>query len=137
MADDSQTPSPHVPRRAIVTGHGAFPEGLVSAVQQITGRGEMLVAFSNAGLGREEIEAGLRACIDNVHASVIFTDLPGGSATLAARRVLRDRPELTIVTGANLATLVDFVFADESMSAADAAAHAAERGRVALATVHA
>lgn len=125
------------PRRAIVTGHGAFPEGLVSAVQQITGRGEMLVAFSNAGLGREEIEAGLRSCIDSAGATVIFTDLPGGSATLAARRVLRDRTDLTIVTGANLATLVDFVFADDSMSGAEAAAHAAERGRIALATVHA
>lgn len=126
----------HTPRRAIVTGHGALPEGLVSAVQQITGRGELLVPFSNAGLGREEIEAGLRACIDRVHAAVIFTDLPGGSATLAARRVLRDRQDLTIVTGANLATLVDFVFADDGMSAADAAAHAAERGRIALAAVH-
>lgn len=127
----------HVPRRAIVTGHGAFPDGLVSAVQQITGRGEMLVAFSNAGLGREEIETGLRDCIDKSDAAVVFTDLPGGSATLAARRILRDRPSLTIVTGANLATLVDFVFADDGMSAAEAAAHAAERGRVALATVHA
>jgi PTS system N-acetylgalactosamine-specific IIA component len=127
----------HVPRRAIVTGHGAFPDGLVSAVQQITGRGEMLVAFSNAGLGREEIETGLRAHIAAAHAAVVFTDLPGGSATLAARRVLRDIPSLTIVTGANLATLVDFVFADDGMSPAEAAAHAAERGRLALVTVHA
>lgn len=136
MADAHDTAA-HAPRRAVVTGHGAFPEGLVSAVQQITGRGEMLVAFSNAGLGREQIEAGLRAYIDRVGAAVIFTDLPGGSATLAARRVLRDRPDVTIVTGANLATLVDFVFADDAMSAAEAAVHAAERGRVALATVHA
>lgn len=127
----------HAPRRAIVTGHGAFPDGLVSAVQQITGRGEMIVPFSNAGLGREEIETGLRDCIEQSNAMVVFTDLPGGSATLAARRILRDMPSLTIVTGANLATLVDFVFADDAMSAADAAAHAAERGRVALATVHA
>ena len=127
----------HVPRRAIVTGHGAFPDGLVSAVQQITGRGEMIVPFSNTGLGREEIEAGLRDCIAKSHATVVFTDLPGGSATLAARRILRDVPSLTIVTGANLATLVDFVFAEEGMSAAEAAAHAAERGRAALATVHA
>jgi PTS system N-acetylgalactosamine-specific IIA component len=130
MADEN-----HTPRRAVVTGHGAFPEGVVSAVQQITGRGELLVAFSNSGLGREEIESGLRACIDATRASVVFTDLPGGSVTLAARRVQRDLPQLTVVTGANLATLIDFVFADDAMSPREAATHAAERGRLALAVV--
>jgi PTS system N-acetylgalactosamine-specific IIA component len=124
------------PRRAIVTGHGALPEGLVSAVQQITGRGDMLVAFSNAGLGREEIESGLRDCITSAGATVVFTDLPGGSATLAARRVMRDLPALTVVTGANLATLIDFVFADDAMTADEAARHAAERGRTALAAIN-
>lgn len=124
------------PRRAVVTGHGALPEGLVSAVQQITGRGDMLVAFSNAGLGREEIESGLRECIAGARASVVFTDLPGGSATLAARRVMRDLPSLTVVTGANLATLIDFVFADDAMTATEAAQHAAERGRTALTAIN-
>lgn len=118
--------------RAIVAGHGNLPEGLVSAVEQITGRGNVLLAFSNSGLGREQIEAGLRDRIAHEGVTVIFTDLPGGSATLAVRRVMHDIAGLTLVTGANLATLIDFVFCDVAMLPADAARHAAEKGRATL-----
>lgn len=123
------------PPRAVVAGHGNFPAGLVSAVDQITGRGGALVAFSNSGLGRAEIESGLRHLLTRHELNVIFTDLPGGSATLAARRLVRELPGLTVVTGANLAALIDFVFCDASLPPAEAAAHAVEKGRSALATV--
>ncbi len=119
--------------RAVVAGHGTFPDGVVSAVEQITGRGSVLVSFSNVGLGREEIERGLRQLLQQHAIRVIFTDLPGGSATLAARRMMRDLPDLTVVTGVNLAALIDFVFCDGSMAAGDAARHAAEKGRDSLA----
>jgi PTS system N-acetylgalactosamine-specific IIA component len=125
---------PAIGPRAIVAGHGPLPHGLVAAVEQITGRGNALVPFSNAGLGREEIENGLRDLITLHSLTVVFTDLPGGSATLAARRVLRDTPGLTIVTGANLAVLIDFVFSDAQVSASDAANRAAEKGRGAIAS---
>lgn len=128
---DSSTQAP----RAIVAGHGMFPEGAVSAVDQITGRGGVLVSFSNAGLGREEIESGLRRLLAQHRVTVIFTDLPGGSATLAARRVMRDIPALTVVTGANLATLIDFVFCDGTMTAGEAARHAADKGRASLTAI--
>ncbi len=118
--------------RAIVAGHGTFPDGVVSAVEQITGRGSMLVPFSNAGLGREEIESGLRKLIAERGISVVFTDLPGGSATLAARRILHDTPTLTVVTGVNLSALIDYVFCDAAISTADAARHAADKGRASL-----
>lgn len=123
---------PEIVPRAIVAGHGDLPEGLVSAVEQITGRGNALVPFSNAGLGREEIEAGLRDLIALHSVKVVFTDLPGGSATLAARRVLHDTPELTIVTGANLAALIDFVFCGAEMPERDAASRSVEKGRGAI-----
>lgn len=118
--------------RAIVAGHGSFPDGVVSAVQQITGKGDALVAFSNIGLGREEIEIGLRDLLASHGMNVIFTDLPGGSATLAARRIMRDMPDVTVVTGVNLATLIDFVFCDDSGTSAQAAHHAADKGRASL-----
>jgi N-acetylgalactosamine PTS system EIIA component len=120
--------------RAIVAGHGSFPAGMVSAVTQITGRGDILLPFSNNGLGREEIESGLRDQVTQHAIGVIFTDLPGGSATIAARRLLRDYPTLVLVTGTNLAALLDFVFS-ETLSPAEAAHHAADKGRGALAVV--
>lgn len=126
---------PDVAPRAIVAGHGAFPAGLVSAVEQITGRGNALIPFSNTGLGREEIESGLRDLLTLHGVRVIFTDLPGGSATLAARRVQHDTPGLAIVTGVGLTALMDFVFCASEMSPGEAAAHAAEKGRAAIVSI--
>ncbi len=119
--------------RAIVAGHGSFPSALVSAVEQITGRGNALIPFSNAGLGREEIEAGMRDLMALHGLQVIFTDLPGGSATFAARKVMHDTPGLVVITGVNLAALMDFVFCPADLSAAEASARAADKGRAAIA----
>jgi PTS system N-acetylgalactosamine-specific IIA component len=53
----SDTPSDRSdPLRAIVAGHGEFANGLVSAVQQITGRGDQLIGVSVAKLCVEDIE---------------------------------------------------------------------------------
>ncbi len=118
--------------RALVAGHGDFAAGLVSAVSQITGRGDAFATLSNRGLGAAEIERQMRDLVAPGGAEVIFTDLPAGSCTIAARRILRDVPELVLVTGANVATLLDYLFHDPAVSAADAARHAAEKGRAAL-----
>lgn len=116
--------------RAIVVGHGEFSAGLASAVQQITGMADQFVCLSNTGMAPSDIETALRSHLaDGV--TVIFTDLPAGSATMAARRVARDRPELVLVSGVNLATLLDFVCSSAG-SPAEAARGAAERGRASL-----
>lgn len=120
--------------RAIVAGHGDFPEGMVSAVDQISGRGDVFLAVSNKGLSGQDIEARLQEAAQRTGVRVFFTDLPGGSATLAIRRMMRESPETVLVTGANLATLLEFVF-QENSSALDAARHAAEKGRASLAAV--
>jgi len=114
--------------RAVVAGHGAFADGVISAVHQITGRGELFVAVSNRDLGASELEQALRRHAE-AGAIVFFTDLPAGSATIAARRVLRDHPALQLVTGTNVPVLLDWLFNAE---AADAPARAAEKGRQAL-----
>ena len=116
--------------RAIVIGHGEFSAGLASAVQQITGMADQFVCLSNTGMAPGDIELALRSHLSD-GVSVIFTDLPAGSATMAARRVARDRPELVLVSGVNLATLLDFV-CSSAASPAEAALGAAERGRASL-----
>ena len=117
--------------RAIVAGHGDFANGLVSAVEQITGRGEQLIGISVAKLCVEDIENLLRQKMIDSNVRVIFTDLQAGSCTMAARRILRGMDDAVLVAGANLPMLLDFVFA-EGRSAPEAARHAAERGRVAI-----
>ena len=116
-------------RRAIVAGHGELAVGLVSAVAQITGREAALIPLSNRGLPATSLEEMLRAEVDG-GARVIFTDLPGGSWTLAARRVMRGRDDLVLVTGVNLAALLDFVMHPDA--SADVAEHSAEKGRAAI-----
>lgn len=120
--------------RAIIAGHGEFAPGLVSAVQQITGRGDQLIAVSVHHLGVEDIEELLRRRMQETGVRVIFTDLQAGSCTMASRRILRGMEDAVLVAGTNLPTLLDFVFADDR-TAPEAARHAAERGRASI-SVH-
>jgi PTS system N-acetylgalactosamine-specific IIA component len=120
--------------RAIVAGHGEFAAGLVSAVEQITGRGDQFLPLAITGLGAEDIERLLRDRMTAMGIRVVFTDLQAGSCTMAARRVLRAMPDAIVVCGTNLPLLLDFVFNDRA-TPAEAARHAAERGRAAIALV--
>ena len=131
MSSDPATPTNEVPR-AIVAGHGDFAAGLVSAVQQITGRGDQLIPFAVKQLSVEAIEQLLRDRMLEANVRVIFTDLQAGSCTMASRRILRGMEDAVLIAGANLPTLLDFVFA-EGRPAPEAARHAAERGRAAIA----
>lgn len=120
------------PARALVAGHGEFAAGLVSAVAQITGRGEVFLALTNREQSAQDVERNMRGMLERTDVSVIFTDLPAGSCTMAARRLQRERPELILITGTNLASLLDFVFA-EALTPREAAQHAVEKGRAAIA----
>jgi N-acetylgalactosamine PTS system EIIA component len=120
--------------RAIVAGHGDFASGLVSAVDVITGRGAQLVPIAVPGLCAEDIEKLIRERMGETGVKVIFTDLQAGSCTMAARRILRGMTDAVLIAGANLPTLLDFVFA-EHMPPIDAARHSAERGRAAITVV--
>ena len=117
--------------RAIVAGHGDFATGLISAVEQISGRGRLLLPVSVKQLGVEDIEALLKDEMIAAGVRVIFTDLAAGSCTMASRRILRGMDDAILVAGVNLPTLLDFVFAD-AMTPVEAARHAAERGKASI-----
>jgi PTS system N-acetylgalactosamine-specific IIA component len=116
---------------ALVAGHGTFAEGMLSALEQITGRGDIFLGVTNKDLSAQDVEALLRQQLAETNAVVIFTDLPAGSCTMAARRLQRERPDLKVVTGVNLSTLLDFAFTAESGDA-NAVEHAADKGRASL-----
>jgi PTS system N-acetylgalactosamine-specific IIA component len=113
---------------ALVAGHGDFADGLVSAAAAIVGHADAFVTMSNRDLGADEIEQRMRSLVDERGVRVIFTDLPAGSCTIAARRILRDRSDVTLVTGANLAALLHFA-SHGAGTAHEAAVGAAERAR--------
>jgi N-acetylgalactosamine PTS system EIIA component len=132
MSDGKGGP-PLAARWALVAGHADFAAGLVSAVELITGRGAVLVPIQVKGLCGADIEQLLRTTMDSTGVRIIFTDLQAGSCTMAARRVLRQIGEGTLVAGANLPMLLDFVMSANGDGAA--ATTAAERGRNAV-SVH-
>jgi PTS system N-acetylgalactosamine-specific IIA component len=117
--------------KAIVAGHGTFAEGMLSAIEQITGRPDLFIGVTNRDLSAAGVESLIRDRMAASGASVIFTDLPAGSCTMAARRIQRDQPGVAVVTGVNLATLLDFAFHTEAGDA-HAVEHAADKGRAAL-----
>lgn len=118
--------------RAIVAGHADFAAGIISAVDAISGRGNLLVAVAVPGLGAADIEQLIRAKMAEHDVHVIFTDLQAGSCSMAGRRILRGVPGAVLVCGVSLPLLLDFVFADDRPPA-EAARHAAERAKSAIA----
>jgi N-acetylgalactosamine PTS system EIIA component len=119
---------------AIIAAHGDLAAGFVTAVEQITGRGDLFLAMTNTGMGAAEIERAMLELVDGRNIRVIFTDLPAGSCTIAARRVLVARPGLVLVTGASLPLLLDFM-SHEELAPVDAATHAVDRAVRSLTTV--
>ena len=119
------------PKRALVAGHGDFAAGLISAVEAVTGRGDLLDPIVVKGLCGEDIQLLLRKRLQAIGATVIFTDLQAGSCTMAARRLLREMPGVLLASGANLPMLLDFVMssADDAQAAARGAV---ERARAAI-----
>ena len=118
--------------RALVAGHGDFAAGLISAVEAVTGRGEMLEPIQVKGLCGEDIQQLLRERLHATGAVVIFTDLQAGSCTMAARRLLREEGQVLLVSGTNLPMLLDFVMSS-TPNAVEAAHAAVDRARSAIA----
>lgn len=120
--------------RALVAGHGEIAAGLVSAVEQITGMGGLLMPIQVVGLCGDDIKALLHDALVETGARVIFTDLHAGSCTMSARRVQRELPGVVLVAGVNLPMLLDFVLSSNP-DTVEAATTAADRGRAAV-SVH-
>ena len=128
MSDGAVTP------RAIVAGHGDFAAGMISAVQQITGRGDAFRGISSSRVTGPDLAELMRRAVEETGVQVVFTDLQAGSCSMASRRLVRERPDVVLIAGANLPMLLDFVMAD-GMSPTEAARHAVERGRAAITTL--
>jgi len=99
---------------------------LVQAAEQISGLGGALIPVSNTGCDRDTLEDRVLAAVDS-HPAVVFVDLASGSCLVAVLKRLRSEQSVKVVTGVNLAMLVDFVF-HRTLSPAEAATRAAAAG---------
>lgn len=95
--------------RGVVVCHGRLAAALVDAAEQISGVRGVLVPVSNIDCDRGALEQRILAAVDG-RPTVVFVDLASGSCLIAALAQLRGAPGVRVVTGVNLAMLVDFVF---------------------------
>ena len=95
--------------RGIVVGHGTLAAALIGAVEQISGPNSGLVAISNVDCDRGTLEERIVAAATPGPA-LVFIDMPSGSCHFAAMRRIQSMADVRIVTGVNLAMLLEFIF---------------------------
>jgi mannose/fructose-specific phosphotransferase system component IIA len=110
----------------VVVCHGKLAPALVEAAESISGVIGALVPVSNSGCDRESLEERVMVAVDG-RPGVVFVDLASGSCLFAVLKRLRTASGVKVVTGVNLAMLVDFVF-HRSLSPEEAAARAVVAG---------
>jgi mannose/fructose-specific phosphotransferase system component IIA len=117
----------------VVLAHAEVAQALVNAVAAIAGDEHGLVPVSNAGCDRAALTARLEAAIAG-RPAVVFADMPGGSCAFSAAAFARTNGQVRVVTGVNLAMLLDFAF-HRDQPPGDAARRAVETGRSSVAAV--
>jgi mannose/fructose-specific phosphotransferase system component IIA len=116
--------------RGVVVCHGAMADALVKAAEQISGVDAALTPVSNTGCDRDTLEQRVLAAVDK-HPAVVFVDMASGSCLFAVLKRLRSEQSVKVVTGVNLAMLVDFVF-HRTLSPQEAATRAAATGQASI-----
>jgi len=116
--------------RGVVVSHAELAHALIAAVHSISGVDGALQAVSNEGCDPAALAAQIEKAI-GAGPALLFVDLPGGSCLTSAVRFARGRANLAVVTGVNLAMLLDFVF-HRDLSLAEAARRAVEAGAKAI-----
>lgn len=99
----------------VVTGHGHFPGGLLSAVELVAGKPEdvMWVDFES-GQSSDDLRAALRTAVESLKAEevLILADLVGGTPFNTAVLLKGQIPEkkIRVLAGINMAGMVEAVF---------------------------
>lgn len=131
------------PARALVITHGAIAEELKNVVEMILGPTEGLEAMSNSGKSAPDITQAVSQWLDQVNKgsdnepqpsrqAIILIDDYGGSCATAAQLAVKNRPEVAIISGVNLAMLLGFVTWRESSDFNELVRKVVQKGREAI-----
>jgi len=118
------------PLHGVVVCHGDLAKALVGAVEEISGMHNVLTPITNTGADRTLLESRVAEAAEG-HPTLVFVDLPSGSCLFAAMRRLAGRDGVRVVTGVNLAMLLEFVF-HRDLDLERAAARVVEAGARAI-----
>jgi len=110
-----------VGRKFLIATHGRMASGVKSSLEIIIGQTEnifLIEAYTEGNKGiEEELEHTLKG-FDSTDELIVFTDLLGGSITNQVLRYTRDR-NIHIVSGFNLALLIETIMADPTEPAGE------------------
>ncbi|MCD7994092.1 MAG: PTS sugar transporter subunit IIA [Clostridia bacterium] len=99
----------------IVTGHGKFPEGILSAISLVAGKPDNTAAVNfEMGQSSEDLKGAMTGAMESLEGDevLILADLVGGTPfnTAAALRTERTDRKIKVIAGVNMAALVEAVF---------------------------
>ena len=99
----------------IVTGHGKFPEGILSAVSLVAGKPDNTAAVNfEMGQSSEDLKGAMTGAMESLEGDevLILADLVGGTPfnTAAALKAERADKKIKVIAGVNMAALVEAVF---------------------------
>lgn len=118
----------------VITGHGQFAPGLLSAFEMIGGANSSVVAVPFVSENASEFAAKLEQAItdaekDSDSGVVVFTDLMGGTPFNTAMVCALKHADVEVVAGTNLPMLLECILASDSTDNAQSiAAKAVESG---------
>ncbi len=115
--------------------HARLGDAFLDAAQRITGSTAGLEALSNESCSAETLRRQVDAWLDAVPAgdvALIFVDLFGGSCSVAALAAVRARSHAHVVTGVNLAMLLEFLASRTTRPAEEVVARLEDRGKRAI-----
>lgn len=121
----------------ILTGHGAFAEGMQSALEMVGGPQSDFAAVTFLESEAAEFPAKLAEAIEEMTARcgevVVFCDLLGGTPFNQAMMTAAQTPGVEVVTGTNLPMLLECMSErGESTTAEELVATAVEIGRMGI-----
>jgi PTS system mannose-specific IIA component len=119
--------------RIVVAAHGDLATALVSAAQLICGRIDGLAAVGLDPTDSPETfaERLAAAAPDPAAPLLLLTDLVGGTPHNVALAIARRRPSAVVISGVNLAVLIEAAMTDEALDSGFVA-RLVEAGRSAL-----
>ncbi len=106
--------------RIVVAAHGDLATGLVSAAQLICGQiGDLVAVGLDPSDSPESFGARLAAAAPDPAAPLLLlTDLVGGTPHNVAFALARRRPAAVVISGVNLAVLMEAAMTDEALGPA-------------------
>jgi len=118
----------------VVVTHGSLASALIEAAEMTLGHQEMVraVTFSRREGGEDLSSQMARALQDmsSLEDILILTDMKGGSAYNASRMLISDDRRIHLITGANLAVLLEvLILRKNTTDLKEVASLAAKKGR--------